>query len=93
MIYLSDVVTLDLDEDKCVGCGVCTQVCPHAVLAVNNGKVQILNRDMCMECGACALNCPTHALSVTPGVGCAAYIIQVWIKGKEKESCTGPGCC
>jgi ferredoxin len=42
-----------------------------------------------MECGACAINCPTEAVRVTPGVGCASYIIQGWIKGKDNASC----CC
>ncbi len=91
--YIEDVVTLRSDPDNCVGCGACTLVCPHRVLAVDDGKVSIVDRNGCMECGACVKNCPTGALSVTPGVGCAAYIIQVWIKGKEKAACGGPGCC
>ena len=91
--YLDDVVTLTLDADACIGCGMCTEVCPHGVLGMEDGKARIVDRDGCMECGACAKNCPSDALTVTPGVGCAAYIIQVWIKGKEKASCGGPGCC
>jgi ferredoxin len=91
--YLENVVTLMLDADACVGCGMCVQVCPHAVLALNSRKAEIVDRDGCMECGACAGNCPTGALTVKPGVGCAEYIIQTWIKGKEKASCGGPGCC
>jgi len=91
--YLDDVVTLVLDMDKCVGCGMCTQVCPQGVLAMSDGKARIVDRNGCMECGACAMNCPTEALGVTPGVGCASYIIQVWLKGKENASCGGPGCC
>lgn len=91
--YLDDVVTLVLDEDKCVGCGMCIQVCPQGVLAMDGGKVRIVDRDGCMECGACTVNCPTEALGVTPGVGCASYIIQVWLKGKENASCGGAGCC
>lgn len=90
--YIDDVVTLKLSEDDCVGCGACTLVCPHGVLAMNGRKVRIVDLNGCMECGACARNCPTGALGVTPGVGCAAYIIQVWIKGREKASCGGPGC-
>jgi ferredoxin len=42
-----------------------------------------------MECGACAKNCPTEAIAVTPGVGCAAYIIQTWFKGKNTTVCCG----
>ncbi len=38
LIYLKDVVTLALDEEKCVGCGMCLIVCPHAVLGMNNGN-------------------------------------------------------
>lgn len=91
--YLDDVVTLALDEEKCVGCGICTQVCPHGVLDLDGRKVRIADHDGCMECGACARNCPTEALTVTPGVGCASYIIQTWIKGKERAACGGGGCC
>ncbi|MBT8342797.1 MAG: 4Fe-4S binding protein [Desulfatitalea sp.] len=93
MRYLDNVVTLMLDESRCVGCGMCTQVCPHGVLAMAERTVRIVDRDGCMECGACANNCPTEALAVTPGVGCASYIIQSWIKGKENASCGGSGCC
>jgi ferredoxin len=91
--YIDNVVTLRLDENACVGCGICTLVCPQGVLAMNDRKARIVDLNGCMECGACAKNCPVEALSVTPGVGCAAYIIQVWIKGKEKAACGGPGCC
>lgn len=91
--YLDHVATLTLKAEKCVGCGNCTMVCPHGVLEMNGRAARIADLDGCMECGACARNCPVDALSVTPGVGCAAYIIQVWLKGKEKASCGGPGCC
>jgi NAD-dependent dihydropyrimidine dehydrogenase PreA subunit len=69
--YLKDVVTLELDSNKCTGCGLCTHVCGHAVFAINGGAVEVLDRDGCMECGACAMNCPVEAVTVRPGVGCA----------------------
>ena len=87
-IYLKDVVTLELDREKCVGCGICLMVCPHEVLRMNNGYVGIENRDLCMECGACALNCPTEAVTVTSGVGCAAAVINSAL-GRDASSC----CC
>ena len=91
--YLENVVTLSLDASLCVACGMCAEVCPHGVLALEGRDIRIVDRDGCMECGACAKNCPTGALAVTPGVGCASYIIQSWIKGKENAACGGPGCC
>ena len=81
--YLVNVTTLKLDAEKCIGCGMCEIVCPHRVFKVENPKAYIADRDACMECGACAINCPVEAISVTPGVGCASYIIQTWIKGKD----------
>jgi NAD-dependent dihydropyrimidine dehydrogenase PreA subunit len=88
LIYLKDVVTLELDEEKCVGCGMCLVVCPHAVLGMNNGNARIEKRDACMECGACARNCPVEAVTVQAGVGCAAAVINAAL-GRQSSSC----CC
>lgn len=74
--YLKNVVTLELDPDKCIGCGKCLEVCPHNVFKLDSGKVQIQSRDNCMECGACVRNCPVQAVSVDAGVGCAYAIIR-----------------
>ena len=87
--YLKDVVTLELDSDKCTGCGLCTHVCGHAVFALNGGIVEISDRDGCMECGACAMNCPVEAVTVRPGVGCAWAIFTDWFNktGVSEHSC------
>ena len=50
MRYLADVVTLELDAEKCTGCGMCLQVCPHGVFVVEDGKAAIVDRDACIEC-------------------------------------------
>jgi len=88
LIYLKDVVTLRLDQKKCVGCGMCLIVCPHAVLSLTNGTAEIINRDACMECGACSRNCPVEALTVQPGVGCAAAVINSKLVRKKASCCT-----
>ena len=87
-IYLKDVVSLSLNEEKCAGCGTCADVCPHNVFSLKNGKVAIVDRDACMECGACATNCPTEAITVQSGVGCAAALINTAL-GRNSSSC----CC
>lgn len=86
LVYLKDVVTLALDQEKCVGCGMCLVVCPHQVFSVDDGHARIEDRDACMECGACALNCPGDALSVKAGVGCAAAVINTAL-GREGTCC------
>jgi ferredoxin len=92
--YLENVVTLQLDQDTCVGCGLCETVCPHGVFAVADGKASLTDRDLCMECGGCAKNCPVQAITVTAGVGCASAIIQGWLSGSKPScDCSSGGCC
>ena len=81
--YLRGVTTLAYDAAKCVGCERCSEVCPHGVFDVVDGKARITDKDFCMECGACAKNCPADAIRVNAGVGCAAAIIYGWVTGKE----------
>jgi len=95
LVYLSNVVTLSLDQNKCNGCRMCAIVCPHDVFTIENRKAVIRNKDFCMECGACEKNCPEGAITVKSGVGCAAGIINGLIRGTE-PSCdcsSGSTCC
>ena len=98
MTYLKNMTTLKLDNSKCTGCGICIDVCPHNVFAINNGKSQIINKDNCMECGACKRNCPINIIEVDSGVGCAQAIINGLLSGKEAScDCSGKNakssCC
>jgi ferredoxin len=95
MRYLPGVVTLTLDAEKCTGCGMCVDVCPHCVFAMVTRKSQIIDRDACMECGACQRNCPDDAITVDSGVGCAVAIIKGAMTGTE-PSCgcsSATPCC
>lgn len=93
MRYLKNVVTLQMNDDACVGCGMCLDVCPHAVFRMQGRKAEIYDRDACMECGACARNCPVSAIQVQSGVGCAHAIIVGAIKGTEPNCGCDSGCC
>ena len=88
LVYLRDVVTLQLDRERCVGCGTCVTVCPHPVLALRNGRSDIVERDACMECGACATNCAVQAITVRAGVGCATAVINSAIGKRNATCCT-----
>jgi len=87
LVYLKNVVTLQLDENKCTGCGKCLEVCPHAVFKMDSSRVLIQNRDACMECGACSRNCPFGAISVEAGVGCANAVINSML-GRTGGECS-----
>jgi NAD-dependent dihydropyrimidine dehydrogenase PreA subunit len=88
--YLNNVVTLQLNPGRCIGCEMCVNVCPHGVFQVTDKKARIASRDDCMECGACSRNCPTMAISVHAGVGCVTAIIVGAIRGTEPNcDCAG----
>jgi NAD-dependent dihydropyrimidine dehydrogenase PreA subunit len=95
--YYSEVVTLQLIQEKCNNCGMCVKVCPHEVFEMIQKKVHIVGRDFCMECGACKMNCPQGAilLDVGEGCGCAAGIIKGALNGTA-PTCGGSdesACC
>jgi NAD-dependent dihydropyrimidine dehydrogenase PreA subunit len=90
--YLKNVVTLELDQATCTGCGRCTEVCPHQVFTLAEKFASITDLDACMECGACAKNCPAAAIRVDAGVGCASGLINEWLRERRILG-VGGGCC
>ena len=87
LVYLKDVVTLQLDDEACTGCAMCTTVCPRGVFELSHSKARITDRDSCIECGACARNCPEEALSVRVGVGCASAVINSMLGIRNADCC------
>jgi MinD superfamily P-loop ATPase len=49
------------DQEKCTGCGVCSEACSFNAIAVVKGKVLIFN-ELCHSCGVCSYVCPERAL-------------------------------
>jgi NAD-dependent dihydropyrimidine dehydrogenase PreA subunit len=90
--YLKNVVTLELDTDKCIGCRRCLEVCPHAVFTMTESRASIRDRDACMECGACAKNCSVDAITVKAGVGCAQAVFNSW-RTEKTDCCCDQSCC
>ena len=66
LVYLRDVVTLRLEREKCIGCGMCLQVCPHAVFISGNGTVDPF--DGAQPRGSAPLRVyPEQVSALTPG--------------------------
>ena len=95
MKYLKNTAQLKYDKQKCTGCGMCIEVCPHGVFKMVNKKVEITDKDLCMECGACQKNCPFDAIDVRAGVGCAYAVLKGKVQGTEPTcGCSNDrGCC
>ncbi|MDO4182145.1 MAG: ferredoxin [Coriobacteriia bacterium] len=52
-----------IDEERCDGCGLCTQACHEGALGLVNGKAKLLRDDFCDGMGDCLPACPQDAIS------------------------------
>ena len=50
-----------VDQEKCVGCGVCISSCPVDAISMENDKATV-SQDKCTFCGECFSACPQKAI-------------------------------
>jgi len=55
-------LTIEVQEEPCIGCGLCEQVCHMGAITVQNG-VAVIDYDRCTACGRCQDVCPVEAIS------------------------------
>ena len=53
-----------VDEEKCVGCEECVDVCPTEVFEMENEKSVVAEPDECLGCESCIEVCETDAITV-----------------------------
>ena len=58
---------MQVDQNQCVGCGLCSKKCPMQAVSITQGKAQI-NRHHCIVCGQCRQACPRKAIAYTNGL-------------------------
>ncbi len=56
---------IDLDQEKCVDCGLCTSLCPVSALTLDSQYRLQFDKEKCILCEVCAKGCPTRAITVT----------------------------
>jgi heterodisulfide reductase subunit A len=59
----TEAITAVVNEDECIGCGLCEEICPYGAPKVENGKSKILEV-LCRGCGSCSAECPKRAITM-----------------------------
>ena len=54
---------IEIDEEKCNGCGACATACHEGAIGLVDGKAKLLREDYCDGLGNCLPACPTGAIS------------------------------
>ena len=56
-------VTVQVDENLCIGCEKCLEICVFRGMEIFDGKAKV-NQDRCVGCGRCETVCPNDAISI-----------------------------
>ena len=54
---------IQIEPDKCRGCGMCKRNCPVNAISGEPGKVHNIDESICIKCGTCISICPFHAIA------------------------------
>lgn len=75
---------IEIDENKCNGCGACAAACHESAIAMVGGKARLMRDDYCDGLGDCLPTCPTGAITFVEREA-AAYDEQAVMENKQRK--------
>lgn len=55
---------VEINEEKCTGCGLCAEACHEGAIKMINGKAKLIRDDYCDGFGDCLPACPADAIRI-----------------------------
>ena len=83
---------IEIDREKCNGCGLCASACHEGAIGMVDGKAQLLRDDYCDGLGNCLPVCPTGAIRFIEREAAAYDEKAVQENMKKAQSATHSGC-
>lgn len=84
---------IEIDEDKCNGCGACAEACHEGAIGIIDGKAKLLRDDYCDGLGDCLPTCPTGAIRFVEREAAAYDEAAVQANMAKKNGvCSSGGC-
>ncbi len=75
---------INIDQEKCNGCGLCANACHEGAIAMVDGKAKLMREDFCDGFGDCLPACPTGAITFIEREA-PAYNEQAVLASKEAK--------
>ena len=75
---------IQIDEQKCNGCGACASACLEGAIEMVNGKAKLMRDDYCDGLGNCLPVCPTNAITFVEREA-AAYDEKAVAENQKKK--------
>ena len=83
---------IQIDEEKCNGCGACASACHEGAIGMVNGKAKLLREDYCDGLGDCLPACPMDAIHFIEREAAAYDEAAVLANKAKKENAKAGGC-
>ena len=83
---------INIDEEKCNGCGICAEACHEGAIEMVNGKAKLVRENFCDGLGDCLPACPTGAITFEEREAPEYDEAAVKVHQRMQELLGGGGC-